>query len=189
MTKVKQCSDTQGDPRQREQAWMSMQRQAANSLRWQMFWAWLHETENLIFNAHHFLFVMLGSGKGKRVRILYFTLKHGLLFHNCLCRIMLVEPTRASHWTRNQCECAWLKNNWSVAWSPGHSLKNSCQGKAPLLRDRNLQGNTEFHTSQNYFCRNKLFSLRHAKPQHIAQLWIKLFIELTCEHWPSESAN
>lgn len=60
---------------------------------------------------------------------------------------------------------AWLKNNWSVAWSPGLSLKNSCQGKALLLRGKNLQDKTEFHASQNYFNRSKSFSVGHSKPQ------------------------
>ena len=53
-------------------------------------------------------------------------------------QIMLLESMRASHCPWNQCEYARLKNNWSVAWSPGYSLKNSCQGKALLLGGKNL---------------------------------------------------
>lgn len=70
--------------------------------------------------------------------VLHSTLQHCLLVNNRLCRIMRSESTRASHRPWNQYKYTRLKNNWSVAWSPGHSLKNSCQGEAPLLRSKNL---------------------------------------------------
>lgn len=70
---------------------MSTRRQAANSLWWQMFRAQPDDSENLIFNVHHFLFVILGSGKGKRLCVLRFTWQHSLPFNSCLCRRCLLS--------------------------------------------------------------------------------------------------